>query len=196
MLKLSAKELAEEDNNRISQLMLTIGDFERIGDHANYMLQIAEKLKDSDKKLSAEAVEELKVIVHAVSEIFMVSFDAYKNDNVELAKEVEALEAVIKRIIRKVKNRHIQRLQDGLCTPDLSFLFSDISISTSAFVVGSDILAKISSFNVDIFSFFRLRLMGCLWYLLLTGGDVAPRIIFGHHRLIKENDNEHHQAQW
>ena len=126
MLKLSAKELSEEDNNRISQLMLTIGDFERIGDHANYMLQIAEKLKDSDKKLSGEAVEELKVIVHAVSEMFMVSFEAYKNDNVELAREVEALEAVIKRIIRKVKNRHIQRLQDGLCTPELSFLFSDL----------------------------------------------------------------------
>ena len=126
LLKLSAKEVSEEDNNRISQLMLTIGDFERIGDHANYMLQIAEKLKDSEKKLSADAVEELKVIVHAVSEIFMVAFEAYKTDNVELAKEVEALEAVIKRIIRKVKNRHIQRLKDGLCTPDLSFMFSDL----------------------------------------------------------------------
>ena len=43
-----------------------------------------------------------------------------------MAREVEALEAVIKRIIRKVKNRHIQRLKDGLCTPDLSFMFSDL----------------------------------------------------------------------
>ena len=56
----------------------------------------------------------------------MVSFEAFKTDNVQLAQEVEALEAVIKRIIRKVKNRHIQRLKDGLCTPDLSFLFSDL----------------------------------------------------------------------
>jgi phosphate:Na+ symporter len=126
MIKLSAKELTEEDNNRISQLMLTIGDFERIGDHALYMLQIAEKLKESDKKLSALAIEELKVIVHAVSEIYMVAFEAYKTDNMQLAHEVEPLEAVIKRIIRKVKNRHIQRLQEGLCTPEVSFLFSDL----------------------------------------------------------------------
>ena len=126
MIKLSGKELSEEDNARISQLMLTIGDFERIGDHANYMLQIAEKLKDSERKLSPLAIEELKVIVHAVSEIFMVAFEAYKTDNVQLAQEVEPLEAVIKRIIRKVKNRHIQRLKDGLCTPDVSFLFSDL----------------------------------------------------------------------
>lgn len=126
MLKLSAKELSEEDNSRLSQLMLIIGDYERMGDHATYMLQIAEKLKESDKKLSPQAIEELKVIVHAVSEIFTVSFEAYKTDNVELAHEVEPLEAVIKRIIRKVKNRHIQRLKDGLCTPDVSFLFSDL----------------------------------------------------------------------
>ncbi len=126
MIKLSAKELAEEDNARISQLMLTIGDYERIGDHAQYMLQIAEKLKDSESKLSAQAVEELKVIVHAVSEIFVMSLEAYKTDNIQLAQEVEPLEAVIKRIIRKVKNRHIQRLKDGLCTPELSFMFSDL----------------------------------------------------------------------
>ena len=126
MLKLSAKELTEEDNARISQLLLAIGDYERMGDHATYMLKIAEKLKDSEKKLSPEAVEELKVIVHAVSEIFAVSFEAYKTDNIQLAQEVDPLEAVIKKIIRKVKNRHIQRLKDGLCTAELSFLFSDL----------------------------------------------------------------------
>ena len=126
MIKLSGKELSEEDNARISQLMLTIGDFERIGDHANYMLQIAEKLKDSERKLSNTAIEELKVIVHAASEMFKIAFEAYKTDNIQLAQEVEPLEAVIKRIIRKVKNRHIQRLQEGHCTPDLSFLFSDL----------------------------------------------------------------------
>jgi len=126
LLKLSAKELAEEDSNRISQLLLTIGDYERIGDHASYMLQIAEKMKDSDRKLSPEAIEELKVIVHAVSEVFKITLEAYKTDNIQLAQEVEPLEAVIKRIIRKVKNRHIQRLKDGLCTPEMSFLFSDL----------------------------------------------------------------------
>ena len=126
MIKLSAKELTEEDNARISQLMLTIGDYERIGDHATYMLQIAEKLKDSEKKLSPVAIDELKIIVHSVSEIFFKSFDAYKTDNLQLAQEVEPLEAVIKKNIRKVKNYHIQRLKDGHCTPEVSFLFSDL----------------------------------------------------------------------
>ena len=126
LIRLSGKELSEEDNNRISQLLLVIGDYERIGDHASYILKIAEKLKESEKKLSVDAVEELKVIVHAVSEIFMMAFEAYKTDNIKLAQEVEPLEAVIKKIIRKVKNRHIQRLKEGLCTAEVSFMFSDL----------------------------------------------------------------------
>ena len=126
LLKLSGKELSEEDNNRISQLLLIIGDYERIGDHATNILKVAEKFKEDDKKLSADAIEELKVIVNAVSEIFTMSLEAYKTDNVRLAREVEPLEAVIKKIVRKVKNHHIQRLKDGLCTAELSFLFSDL----------------------------------------------------------------------
>ncbi len=126
LIKLSGKDLSEEDSNKISQILLAISDFERIGDHASYILKIAEKLKESEKKLSDEAVEELKVIVHAVSEIFMVTTEAYKTDNLQLAQEVEPLEAVIKKIIRKVKNRHIQRLKDGLCTAEVSFMFSDL----------------------------------------------------------------------
>ena len=126
LIKLSGKELTGEDNNRVSQLLLATGDYERIGDHTAHILKIAEQLNESQNKLSDKAVEELKVIVNAVSEIFSVSFEAYKTDNVKLAHEVEPLEVVIKKIIRKVKADHIQRLKDGECTADISFLFSDL----------------------------------------------------------------------
>ncbi|MBR1776286.1 Na/Pi cotransporter family protein [bacterium] len=126
LLKLSGKDLSEEDNNKISQLLLVIGDFERIGDHATYILKIAEKLKESESKLSQDAIDELKVIVHAVSEIFAMAMEAYRADNVQLAQEAEPLEAVIKKIVRKVKNHHIQRLKDGLCTAENSFMYSDL----------------------------------------------------------------------
>ena len=126
LIKLSGKELTGEDNNRISQLLLAIGDYERIGDHTAHILKIAQKLNEAENKLSEDAIEELKVIVNAVSEIFSVSFEAYRTDNTELAQEVEPLEAVIKKIIQKVKNSHIQRLKDGNCTAEISFMFSDL----------------------------------------------------------------------
>ncbi|MCQ2958344.1 MAG: Na/Pi cotransporter family protein [Candidatus Gastranaerophilales bacterium] len=126
LIKLSGKELSEDDNNRISQLLLAIGDYERIGDHTSHILNLAQRINESEHKLSDDAVKELKVIVDAVSEIFNLAFEAYKTDNIRLAQEIEPLESVIKKIIRNVKNRHIQRLKDGLCTPELSFMFSDL----------------------------------------------------------------------
>ena len=126
LIKLSGKELTGEDNNRISQLLLAIGDYERIGDHTAHILKIAQQLNETENKLSEKAVEELKVIVNAVSEIYETSFEAYRTDNVMLAQEVEPLEAVIKKIIRKVKASHIQRLKDGQCTAEVSFMFSDL----------------------------------------------------------------------
>ena len=126
LLKLSGRQLSIEDSNRISQLLLAIGDYERIGDHTSHILKIASQIHESESSLSEKAVEELKVIVNAVTEMFEVTFEAYKTDNIRLAQEAEPLEAVIKKIIRKVKNDHIQRLKDGTCTPELSFMFSDL----------------------------------------------------------------------
>ncbi|MBR6099381.1 Na/Pi cotransporter family protein [bacterium] len=126
LLKLSGKDLNEEDSNKISHILLAIGDIERMGDHCVHILKVAEKLKDMEKKLSPEAIEELKIIVNAVSEIFDMSFQAYKNDDMELAQKVEPLEAVIKKGVRRAKNNHIQRLKDGQCCAEVSFLFSDL----------------------------------------------------------------------
>ncbi len=126
LLKLSSKSLSMEDSSRISQLLLAVGDYERIGDHTSHILKIAAQLNESERKLSEKAIEELKVIVNAVTELFDVTLEAYKTDNIRFAQEAEPLEAVIKKIIRKVKNAHIQRLKDGDCTPEVSFMFSDL----------------------------------------------------------------------
>ena len=126
LLKLSGKELSEEDSNRISQLLLVIGDFERIGDHATHILKYAEQLNDSEKKLSENAIKELKIIVEADLEMFQLTMNAYKTDNVTLAQEADPLEAVIKKIVRNVKSRHIQRLKEGNCTTEVSFMFAEL----------------------------------------------------------------------
>lgn len=126
LLKLAGRQLSDDDSNRITQLLLTIGDYERIGDHASYILKIAETMHEKKQKFSPEAIEELKVIVHAVSELFRMTLEVFTTDNTILAQEVEPLEQVIKKNIRKVKNRHIKRLKEGLCSVDVSFMFSDL----------------------------------------------------------------------
>ena len=126
LLKLAGTDLTEEDSNRVSQLMLTIGEYERIGDHACSILHVAQKLKDMDKKLSQEAIEELDIIANAVSEIYTLSFVSYRKDDLALSQQAEPLEAVIKKCVRRAKNNHIQRLKESACSAEISFLFSDL----------------------------------------------------------------------
>ena len=126
LIKLSNREVTDEDANKISQLVLAISEFERIGDHASNILKVAEKFYDSENKLSDEAISEIKTIVNAVREIVSMSLDVYKNDDLKLATEVEPLDAVIKKGVRRAKNNHIQRLKDGLCSVDTGFLYSDM----------------------------------------------------------------------
>lgn len=126
LLKLSGRELTEADNNKIAQVLLAIGDFERIGDHATHILKYAHKLSESEVKFSDEAVEEIKTIVSAVSEIYDMALECYKTDNLELAQKIEPLEAVIKKGVKRAKNNHIHRLQNGQCSAERSFIFSDL----------------------------------------------------------------------
>jgi len=126
LIKLAGKGLAGNDNNRLSQLFLVIGDFERIGDHTTSILKIAKKMNQNDQKFTPEAIEEIKTIVRAISEIYAITFDAYRADNVNLALEVEPLEKVIKKLIRNAKNHHIDRIKDGACKSDMSYLYTDL----------------------------------------------------------------------
>ena len=126
LLKLSGRELTEEDSNKVTQILSIIGDYERIGDHASNILKVAEKFKDMDKKLSDEAIGELKTIVNANIEILTMTLEAYRTENIELSSQIEPLEAVIKKGVRRAKNNHIQRLKEGQCSAEVSFLFSDL----------------------------------------------------------------------
>lgn len=126
LVKLSSKNFRDEDGNKISQLLLTINEFERIGDHASNILKVAKIFNDSENKLSQEAIQDLKIIVNAVEEIYYMAFDVYKTDNLKLAAEVEPLDAVIKKGVRRAKNNHIQRLKEGLCSIDTGFLYTDL----------------------------------------------------------------------
>lgn len=126
LVKISSKNLSTADSNDVSQLLHTIGDFERIGDHAVNLLRVAREIHDKDLKFSEKAQQELEVFTGAIIEILNITTDAFVENNLQLAYEVEPLEQVIDSLKVELKNRHIRRLQEGKCTIELGFVLSDI----------------------------------------------------------------------
>lgn len=126
LIKVSGRDLPEDLSASVGRLLLNIGDFERIGDHAMSILHVAEKMNEKKLRFSEPAVADIKVIVYAVLDVLKMAKTAYENYDMVLALDVEPLEQVVDRLIRKAKKRHIKRLQDGKCTVELDLMVSEL----------------------------------------------------------------------
>lgn len=126
LVKLSGNQLSDADSNTVSTMLHTIGDFERIGDHALNIVNAAQEIYSKEISFSAQAKSELKVAANAICEITGLTSDAFCFNNSSLALEVEPLEQVIDDMIDEIKSRHIARLTGGSCTIELGFVLSDL----------------------------------------------------------------------
>ncbi|MBE6901566.1 MAG: Na/Pi cotransporter family protein, partial [Ruminococcaceae bacterium] len=126
LLKISSKDLSEHDSRVVSKLLHTIGDLERISDHACNIVEASEEMYQKKIKFSDDARAEISVITSAVNEILDKTIEAFINTDIDLAKQVEPLEDVIDQLRTDLKNRHIDRLREGRCTVELGFILSDL----------------------------------------------------------------------
>ena len=110
-------------------LLKAIGDFERIADHGKNLLQAAEEMNEKQLSFSPAAQAELAVLNAAVSEIVDLSFDAYQNRKLEAAYHIEPLEEVIDDLKEQMRTRHILRMQQGQCSIEAGFVWSDLLTS-------------------------------------------------------------------
>lgn len=126
LVKLSARQISEEDSGQAAKLLKIIGDFERISDHAVNLLESAEELRGKNLAFTDRAISELKQISRAVSEIIDLSLQAFLEDDLKTASMVESLEEVIDQLKEQMRTHHILRLQQGKCSIDVGFVWSDL----------------------------------------------------------------------
>ena len=126
LVRLSNNEQSENVSHSIARMLHSIGDFERIGDHALNICKVAEEMHTKNIRFSSDAENEISVINNAVTEILNMTVDTYIKDDSESAVHVEPLEQVIDKLIKQLKAHHITRLQNGDCTIELGFVFSDL----------------------------------------------------------------------
>ena len=64
-------------------------------------------------------------MVNAVGEAIDLTISAFSDNDIQLANKVEPLEDVIDHLRNELKNRHIRRMQEGRCTVEQGFIFTD-----------------------------------------------------------------------
>lgn len=129
LVKLSAKNLSPADNRTVNTLLHTIGDFERISDHAINLVETSAEIHEKQVRFSRQALEDLSVLESALQDIVNRTVDAYQKNDLYAAAKVEPLEQVVDGLVRQVKARHIARLQAGACTIEYGFVLDDLLTS-------------------------------------------------------------------
>ena len=126
LVKLSTRQISDADSNEAAKLLRVIGDFERISDHGVNLLESAEEIREKKIVFSNTAKKELETLSNAVTECLDLSLKAFLEEDVEAAAMVEPLEQVIDELKEKLRSRHIIRLQQGDCTIEAGFVWSDL----------------------------------------------------------------------
>lgn len=126
LVQLSSKRLSDKDSLRVSKILHSIGDFERLGDHAVNLMEAAGELHEKSLAFSAKATAELTVLQRAIDEILQVASDAYAHNDAVTAQRAEPIEQCVDELVTAIKMRHIQRLQTGECSIGLGFVLSDV----------------------------------------------------------------------
>ncbi len=126
LVKLSAQQVSDKDSVQISKLLKAIGDFERISDHSVNVVESAEELHEKGIIFTNDALEEMNRLSMAVSEILDLASMAFIYNNLDVAKKIEPLEQVIDGLKEKMRNGHIKRLQQGECSIEAGFVWTDL----------------------------------------------------------------------
>ena len=126
LMKLNSSELNPADNKRVFEFLHMLSDFERIGDHALNICQVAQVKKSKKINFSDNGKHEMNILTDAIKEIIEISFAAFMKDDIEKAYSVEPLEERVDVLCNELKLRHVERLRSGTCSLEIGFVFNDL----------------------------------------------------------------------
>lgn len=121
-----SEQLSEMEFKRLSCLKHSITDIERVGDHANNLVEIAENMLKERVAFSKTAVEELKEVSRKTKLAYGTAVTVLRDENKKLVQRVLDLEAEIDVLQKTYEANHVQRLKKKICSPVLGIIFVDI----------------------------------------------------------------------
>ena len=126
LVKISHLAITEKEMKVFNNLFDSITDIERSGDHVENMAGYLQHIKDMKENISEDAVEELRNMNNLVRAAFESAIRAIEFDDTKEAKEALSYAEDVYCTRKIIRKRHIQRMKDGACSPDVGVYFLDI----------------------------------------------------------------------
>ncbi len=126
LVNISNLPLNFEESKVITGIYHSVIDFERIGDHAENLTELAEYRIENNLVFSDKAVEELNDMYERVNAIVGDSIKALKDSDKKLAATIEPRETEIDTLEETLRNSHIERLNNQQCLPASGVIFLDL----------------------------------------------------------------------
>lgn len=118
--------LPDKDRKLIGGLFHVVNDIERIGDHAENIIEYAQYLIEHNLTMSDEAVDDLTDMKDKVFTVVLDSLRAMKTRDRTLAGTVNKQESAIDELEKALRSNHIERLNNQLCIPGCGVVFLDV----------------------------------------------------------------------
>lgn len=115
IVKINSKRLSKDDRLVVSEILNSISDFERMGDHCINIAYVAQDKNDQNISFSPAGHQEVNTIISAVDNTLKTTFEAFKHDNISAAIRIEPLAETIDKLKETIKSHHVDRLQTGDC---------------------------------------------------------------------------------
>ncbi|MBQ9395205.1 MAG: Na/Pi cotransporter family protein [Proteobacteria bacterium] len=127
LVRIRTFNMTGHERNRITQMTLVVQDIERIGDHAENIVEYAMRLKQNKATISEEALRELKVLAEASIHSVDYCLDIFENEAFEKLPEAERQEQEVDELEKTNQTNHIARLFDHQCDPLAGVVFTNMS---------------------------------------------------------------------
>ncbi|AOM82623.1 Sodium-dependent phosphate transporter [Salisediminibacterium beveridgei] len=126
LVRISTNSLTAADSRLHSVLLDTVRDIERVGDHMENIVELAEYQVTNKVKLSDEAMTDIRDMFTYTLDTLDKAIESLDKDDTDIAKEVMEMEEKIDKMERKYRKKHIIRLNEGLCEGSAGIIFADM----------------------------------------------------------------------
>ena len=115
IVKINSKRLSKDDRLVVAEILNSVSDFERMGDHCMNIYYVAQDKNEQNIHFSPAGHFEVDTIINAVDNIMKTTFESFKNDDISSAQRIEPMAETIDRLKEIIKTHHVERLQTGDC---------------------------------------------------------------------------------